>query len=509
MSRKINIRPTTSVYATYKNINYHIWTALAEFIDNSTQSFYDHKNELKNLKYWNGMNVEINYVNNDNENSYIEIIDNAYGMDFNDFKRAIILDSPPKKASRSEFGMGLKTAACWFGLKWSVESTMLGNPVKYKTIVDVEMLSKYKNEEIEVEEIPCNPKDHGTVIKIWNLNRGIKGSRTIGKTKSMISSMYRMDLRTNDIKLFYNGDELKYEDPEIYEEVLNNGTIETWKKEFSFVVEHNGKNYSANGYIAIRDKASTSEAGLTLIRRGRVIRGGFDENYRPSEVFGKPNSYEYQRLFGEVYMDSWPVIQTKDNFDWMNGLEDLFIEQLVEITKDYVKKAQKIRKRDKIKENELVISTINNYTQSGIIENATVADLSTDNYVQNDDLKESIPEEYNDIDIQESFGKSITFDKDGVTYQIDLVIEKNEPTAHWLRISNKSGDNYKVIWNVRHPFFKPFIDKVEFLQLMENLIFAMVIAEIESKKVSVEGRVEYSEIRNRMNEILKQLVVNR
>lgn len=40
--------------------------------------------------------------------------------------------------------MGLKTAACWFGKCWSVESVALGSGVKYKTTVDVEALSKYK-----------------------------------------------------------------------------------------------------------------------------------------------------------------------------------------------------------------------------------------------------------------------------------------------------------------------------------------------------------------------------
>jgi|GEM_PF-6503576 len=34
-------------------------------------------------------------------------------MEIEDFKRAIILNSPPKdKSGRNEFGMGLKTAAC-------------------------------------------------------------------------------------------------------------------------------------------------------------------------------------------------------------------------------------------------------------------------------------------------------------------------------------------------------------------------------------------------------------
>ena len=51
MGKKINIRPTSSVYATYKRLSYQPWTAIAEFVDNSTQSFYDHKSELMSLKY--------------------------------------------------------------------------------------------------------------------------------------------------------------------------------------------------------------------------------------------------------------------------------------------------------------------------------------------------------------------------------------------------------------------------------------------------------------------------
>ena len=170
MSRNINIRPTTSVYATYKNIRYDPWTAIAEFVDNSTQSYYDNVQRLEATKYWDGLEVDIEYKKDKTSGDRLVIRDNAFGMDFNDFQRAIILDSPPRKQSRSEFGMGLKTAACWFGKCWSVESVALGSGIKYKTTVDVEALSKYKNEEITVEEIPCSPKEHGTGITIWNLN---------------------------------------------------------------------------------------------------------------------------------------------------------------------------------------------------------------------------------------------------------------------------------------------------------------------------------------------------
>ena len=47
ISTKIDIRPATSVYGTYRRLSYKPWFAIAEFIDNSTQSYYDHKHELK------------------------------------------------------------------------------------------------------------------------------------------------------------------------------------------------------------------------------------------------------------------------------------------------------------------------------------------------------------------------------------------------------------------------------------------------------------------------------
>lgn len=108
MAKRINIRPTTSVYATYKNIRYDPRTAIAEFVDNSTQSYYDNTEKLNSTKYWNGLAVDIEYKRDKVSGDHLIIKDNAYGMDFRDFQRAIMLDSPPRKKSRSEFGMGLK-----------------------------------------------------------------------------------------------------------------------------------------------------------------------------------------------------------------------------------------------------------------------------------------------------------------------------------------------------------------------------------------------------------------
>ena len=132
MAKKLNIRPTSGVYATYKRLSYQPWTAIAEFVDNSTQSFYDHKQELLDQKYYKCLSIYITYTENESEGDMLEIEDDAYGMEWEDFQRAIVLDRPPKNTNgRNEFGMGLKTAACWFGSLWSVESTRLNSRNKY------------------------------------------------------------------------------------------------------------------------------------------------------------------------------------------------------------------------------------------------------------------------------------------------------------------------------------------------------------------------------------------
>ena len=138
MSKKINIRPTSSVYATYKRLSYQPWTAIAEFVDNSTQSFYDHKEELMSLKYSRGLTITIDYFTDLSCGDRIVICDDAYGMEWDDFQRAIILDKPPVNTNgRNEFGMGLKTAACWFGEVWSVESTRLNSKNKYSATINI------------------------------------------------------------------------------------------------------------------------------------------------------------------------------------------------------------------------------------------------------------------------------------------------------------------------------------------------------------------------------------
>ena len=510
MSKKINIRPTTSVYATYRNINYETWNAIAEFIDNSTQSYYDNKKRLETTKYWKHCEVNVIYEKDEN-GYYLEIRDNAFGMDFNDFKRAIILDSKPSKATRNEFGMGLKTAACWFGKKWSVESTQLGSDVKYKTEVDVELLSKYKNEEIEVSEERCSEKEHGTIIRIWDLNRSVQG-RTVKKTKDMLRGMYRVDLRSGNIKIFYNEEELVFNDPEIFTEQLPDGSEKKWEQEIKFELEHDDRIFHVTGMIAIRKVASTSEAGFTLLKNGRVIIGGYENNYRPSDIFGKQNSFEYQRLFGELSLDDWPVVQTKDNFDWKNGLEDLFIDKLKETTIDYVKKARTIRKRKTVDHNKMLRNMVDDYEKAGVINEPIVNDVPSEEIAstQKSDInnidKEFGVEGDNQVALENDANKMIKFNVDDVEYKFEMIIIDDDPSAEWLSIvKNEEAESYTIKWNISNVFFKELSDNPKFISKMQSFIFGLSLAEILSRRYGENGLINPGDIRRRMNKILKDL----
>ena len=520
MGKKINIRPTSSVYATYKRLTYRPWTAIAEFVDNSTQSFYDHKDTLMGIKYAKGLTVEINYIKDGNNGDSIEIIDNAYGMEWEDFTRAVVLDKPPANTKgRNEFGMGLKTAACWFGSVWSVESTQYGSRNKYYTQINVDDLGKYKTEEIDVVESVVSSKEHGTKIVIRQLNQRISGASTVRSIKELLGSIYREDLRTGLIQIFYNGNAVEFKEAPVYIEKKADGTEKVWKKDISFTVEHEGKKLPVHGFVAIRIPASVKDAGFALIRRGRVI----DTSFRTEEVFGPSNLFAYQRMYGELHMDSWPVTQAKDGFNWHSGgLLEKFIEKLVQETSDYRRKAEIIRLRDRVSTNDVAKKVVDSLSSSGIIDNVevTVSDkpeekitvtpneTAVDDATKDEKSIKSVEEVIEDDDsVIFEGGSTITIKCNHASkeYVFRIECDMSSPTSSWLLVENIGLDAYRLVINMRHGFFKPFISDKSFMSTLMKLSVALALAEIDALDVSPDGRIEAGEIRNRMNNILESL----
>lgn len=337
----IDIRPQSNVYATYRRLAYKPWFAIGEFVDNSTQNFFDHRDEIERVTGSKPtLTVEIIY---DPHQDRLCVIDNANGMEFEELQRAVQLYRPPaNRSGRSEFGMGLKTAACWLGEKWRIVTKRLGSETEYEVEVDVSNLEANQPEQVSVlKRHGQDPLLHYTRIEIERLYRKFRGP-SIKRIRDHLASMYRRDLASGEVVITWNGEPLSWEQDPPYEEILPDGTRQQWIKEVEFDVS----GYKVKGRIWICLPGSARKAGLALFRRGRLIVGGLGENYKPEEIFGAPNSFQSQRLFGELDMDDWPVTQTKDAFDWAGDLEHEFIMKLREVTHDYVQKAQQIRSDD-------------------------------------------------------------------------------------------------------------------------------------------------------------------
>ena len=91
--------------------------------------------------------VEINEPENK-----ISIRDNAAGIGETDFSRAFrTAEVPPNNTGLSEFGMGMKSAACWFADNWSITTTAIGETQLKKVSFDMKKIFEDKLEELDVE----------------------------------------------------------------------------------------------------------------------------------------------------------------------------------------------------------------------------------------------------------------------------------------------------------------------------------------------------------------------
>ena len=335
---RIDIRPDSGVYSTFRRISYRPWSAIAEFIDNSTQNYFEHKQDIRQITGVEpALEIDIAY---DPRAKTLAIIDNANGMNWEELERAIQLNRPPANTSgRSEFGMGLKMAACWFGGRWRVVTKRLGEVVEYDALIDVNRLEVDKPDAIVVSQrMGMESSDHYTRIEIEDLHRTFPG-RSRSSIRENIASMYRRDIDSGDITIRWNGEPFEWDKDKVFEERTPDGGSIRWEKDVRFDVG----GYEVNGKVWIRMPGQASRAGMHLFRRDRLIVGGPGNGYKPREIFAAPNSFQSQRLVGELDLDNWPVTQTKDAFDWDGELETGLINTLKEAVSDYVEKARGIK----------------------------------------------------------------------------------------------------------------------------------------------------------------------
>jgi hypothetical protein len=312
------------------SMNYKPWYALSEFVDNAVASRLANASRLTAA----GSDVLRVTIDMDRGLGTIIITDNAAGIAGVDIGRAFKSAEPPPDASGlSQFGIGMKAAACWYARKFTVVSTALGEDVRRRVTFDVPAIVAANQEQLPVEVEPAPVDEHGTTLILSELHRPIPQGGTLPKIRRYLGSIYRGYLGP-ELLLEVRGEPVEYARPAIlcrprWDAPRDAPAVE-WQKEITISLP-GGR--TITGWAALREKGSTKEAGLALLFRGKVVVGAGagagepEDLYRPTEIFGGGNSFVSQRLFGELDVSVLRVTHSKDAIIW-DGYEDTILAEL-------------------------------------------------------------------------------------------------------------------------------------------------------------------------------------
>jgi hypothetical protein len=208
--QRVNIRPEVSILSVLRHLNYRPWFAVAEFVDNALQSFLANRDALAA----NGtVTLKVSIELHSDGDGHIVVRDNAAGIAAREYARAFKpAEVPPDTSGLSEFGMGMKSAACWLARQWSVRTTALGENVERTVSFDVSAIVQHRIEELAIRSRPAESGSHYTEIILTGLHK-IPQGRTIGKIKEHLASIYRVFSRDGTLELTFCDESLLYQDP--------------------------------------------------------------------------------------------------------------------------------------------------------------------------------------------------------------------------------------------------------------------------------------------------------
>lgn len=328
----------------YSRLSYTMWFALAEFVDNSTQSRLNYGNLIDDVLRGEGQPLTVSIVH-DRLNKTIKIEDNSIGMSKDDLVAALRIAHPTDDSKgRSKYGMGMKTAACWIGSHWTVTTCELGSGEEWTATVDVDAIANH-GAKVPLTLKAVSRDEHYTRITIHNLRRVIQ-KRSEETIKEYLGSMYMFDLRPDvekqvALKLTYNGEEVL--PPQESDWDTDPSGILMRRDLPPFTVD--GK--VVKGWIGVLRKGGRKLGGFSLFQNGRQIQG-YPHAWKPNVIFGGvddegANNLISQRLTGVLLLDGFGVSHTKDKVLFDGEEEELLEKFLVEETKSYAAYAKSRR----------------------------------------------------------------------------------------------------------------------------------------------------------------------
>lgn len=498
----VDIRPQSDIYETYRRLSYQAWYAIAEFVDNSTWNFQANKGRLAS-ESGNPpiLKLDIFY---DRDAGTLSVIDNAHGMGLDEFKRALQLAKPPANVEgRSEFGMGLKTAACWLGPRWSVTSKQFGSDRELFAEVNVGRLKADKPTSLQVQvRGGLEARSHYTRVEIDGLDEydRVFVGRTLGKIKSEIASMYRRDLESGEVVITFNGEVLEFNEPALLTEQVGDKEV-TWRKPIDVTIR--GK--KVTGWIGLLASGKAANAGLHIFRRDRLITGGAGQGWKPWEIFGAPNSFQSQRLVGELNLDSWRISHTKDRIQMSGADEQELIEHLREVSLDYIAKARESRRPGgAITLTKTAVESIVEETREELEESEELGTQIT--IIEQGVLPEEDPAETELVQgLLGDLGESIRLTFGGTafpTLNLGLTDQAGEGEP-LVRVGFPADREVSMFVNLQHPFVVKYVgDSERAMKLLAHFLYVDALVERISRRTP---ELSPSQLRQVKDQLLRRL----
>lgn len=500
---KVSIRPGVSVLSVLRHLNYKPWFALAEFVDNAVQSFAECNDELKAM-HGETFKVKVNIDVDSSRPGRISIRDNAGGIALSDFPRAFRPAAAPADTSGlSEFGIGMKSAACWFSSRWQVRTKALGENVERTVSFDIDKIVNDQIEELEISELDADTKLHFTEI-ILEAPHHLPVRRTVGKIKEHLTDIYRVLVREGTLELYFNDELLSYNEPSVLiapDERDKESEPKLWRRDIHFDF---GDGLFVNGFAALRDPGNYNRSGFALFRRKRLIQGSGDEGYRPQLIYGTRVNLRSLRLFGELHLEGFEVSHTKDGFRWDEN-EEPFLELLKEHLEsddlpilrqaDQYRALEPRRKRKKAAEQAL------DSTAKVMAENLPevlpqIAD------------KPLVETPTQPLSVQKTLANrelTVDFRNEEWTIKIELSDERSE--SQWLRMSDQaaageSPNTIEIRLALAHPFMLRFAQTdPDDIEALLRVAAALALSE---KIARLSGREHTGTLRRNFNDILRE-----
>jgi len=470
----VDIAPTAGTYALFKNFNYSAWTALAELVDNSVSSWIQLREKIATAPHerfnrlaLEPLRVEIDTIS---QPGMVIIRDNAGGIAGPDFdNRAFALATPPEDLTTiNQFGVGMKAAACWFANDWSVRTCAVSDSEEDDKIERTLVWNTSKIVENGISEISpkkaVGPKDgHYTEIKMWNLHHPLSAPATMAKVQRYLGRMFRQFIENDHIHILVNGVALH---PTKYE-VLEAPYARTPKDQpvrWELPIDFNTPNGErVTGRAIVLRTMKKQETALNLYWHNRLIKGNLEPNYRPTALFGGPNSFKTGRLYIELFLDDFTPTVDKQGFVFgaSGTSEDELIEMLIGVLDEdafpLLRQAENYRSGD-ASANEVDIDKGLEGIVGKFAGTASQAVSSPVGSLQENPYPPSLPAE------EASRERSLKVSVEGSTWEVRLVMGTSESDRSLLVITEQPREDEDGDWRLtmrignRHPYMVEYFN---------------------------------------------------